>query len=198
MKVIGLTGGIGSGKSLVAKILEEKYGAHILYTDDIAKAQMEPGGASYQAVVEYFGEEILSPDKTINRSRLAQIIFEDKDKRLKINELTHPIVLEAVLDEIRNLRARGDVPYLVIETALMIEAGYDYICDEVWHVYAPEETRRSRLKEQRNYTDEKIDAIFANQSKDTAFRAKYTKIIENTGDFDFVERQVEKLISTFD
>lgn len=194
MRVIGLTGGIGSGKSLVAKILQDKYGAYILYTDDIAKEQMEPGGASYQAVVGYFGEGILLPDQRIDRSMLAKIIFEDKDKRLKINELTHPIVLEAVKDEIRSMREKRNVPYLVIETALMIEAGYDYICDEVWYVFAPEEDRRSRLKKDRSYTDEKINSIMENQSKDKAFRKKYPKVIENTGDISFIENQVTKLI----
>ena len=194
MKVIGLTGGIGSGKSLVAKILEKKYGAYLLNTDGIAKEQMEPGGASFQEVVNYFGERILTEDGRIDRSRLASIIFEDADKRLKINEITHPRVLEAVREEIKSIREKGTVPYLVVETALMIEAGYDFICDEVWYVHTPEEERRSRLKKERNYPDEKIDSIFANQSKAEVFREKFSKVIENIGDIAFLEQQIEKLM----
>lgn len=194
MKVIGLTGGIGSGKSLVADILRKKYGAVILDTDSIAKRQMEPGGDSYKLVVDHFGTEILSPDGTINREKLAKIIFDDKSKRQKINELTHPIVLKAVVAEIENKRSEGKVEYLIVETALMIEAQYDFICDEVWYVYAPEELRRSRLKASRNYTDEKIDSIIANQSKDEAFRAKYKKVIENLGDIEQLEKQIDNLI----
>lgn len=194
MKVIGLTGGIGSGKSFVAQILEEKYGAYLLNTDGIAKAQMEPGGASYQAVVEYFGEEILASDGSIDRSRLAGIIFEDKSKRLKINELTHPKVLEEVIKEIQIVREKRMNPYLVVETALMIEAGYDFICDEVWYVYASEEARRNRLKVERNYSNEKIDSIFENQSKEEAFRTKFSKVVENVGDRKFLEQQVDQLI----
>lgn len=196
MKVIGLTGGIGSGKSLVANILKEKYSACLLNTDGIAKAQMEPGGASYQAIIDYFGTEILASDSTIDRAKLAAIIFEDKNKRLKINELTHPLVLEEVMNEIKKNKEKGTIPYLIVETALMIEAGYDFICDEVWYVYAPEEVRRNRLKKERNYSDEKIDSIFENQSKEEAFRMKFTKVIENVGDFQMLEQQVKELINS--
>jgi len=194
MKVIGLTGGIGSGKSAVAAILRDKYKAVILDTDSIAKRQMEPGGESYNLVLEYFGNEILAPDGKIDRQKLAKIIFEDKSKRLKINELTHPVVLEEVKKEIEDRTKAGDTNYLVVETALMIEAGYDYICDEIWYVYAPEEIRRNRLKESRGYTDEKIDSIMANQSKDKEFRARYKKVIENTGDISYLEKQIDQLL----
>ena len=194
MKVIGLTGGIGSGKSAVAAILRDKYKAVILDTDSIAKRQMEPGGESYNLVVEYFGNEILASDGKIDRQKLAKIIFEDKSKRLKINELTHPVVLEEVKKEIEDRTKAGDTNYLVVETALMIEAGYDYICDEIWYVYAPEEIRRSRLKESRGYTDEKIDSIMANQSKDEEFRSRYKKVIENTGDISYLEKQIDQLL----
>ena len=194
MKVIGLTGGIGSGKSMVAEILREKYKACILDTDSIAKRQMEPGGESYRLVVEHFGEEILCPDGRINRQKLADIIFRDAEKRLKINQLTHPIVLEEVKKEIESRRKSGTTEYLVVETALMIESGYDFICDEVWYVYAPKELRRLRLKESRGYSDEKIDSIMANQKKDEEFRAKYCKVIENTSDRQYLEKQVDALI----
>lgn len=194
MKVIGLTGGIGSGKSLVANILKEQYGAYLLNTDEIAKRQMEPGGASYREVVACFGSDILSTDGTIDRSKLASIIFEDSEKRLKINEITHPKVLDTVKEVIKAMGEQGIVPYLVVETALMIEAGYDYICDEVWYVHAPEQERRIRLKVSRNYSDEKIDTIFSNQSKEEAFRSKFGKVVENVGDVKDLEEQIKKLL----
>lgn len=195
MKVIGLTGGIGSGKSLVAKILKEKHGAHILNTDGIAREQMEPGGACYQGVVDYFGKEILLEDGTINRSKLAEIVFDDKDKLLILNELTHPKVLVAVKDEIHAMQEKGTTPYLVVETALMIESGYDYVCDEVWYVHTSEEVRRERLKRERQYSEEKINAIFEKQSKTDAFRARFPKVIENIGDITMLEQQVETLLA---
>lgn len=195
MKVIGITGGIGSGKSLVARILKEKYGAYILDTDGIAKKQMEPGGICYQEVVDYFGEDILAKDRRIDRKKLAAIVFEDKKKRLKLNEISHPKVLETVKEEIGFIREKRTNPYLVVETALMIESGYDFICDEVWYVHTPEEIRRNRLKMERNYSDEKIDAIFESQSKAEAFREKFTVVIENIGDTEFLEEQVDKILS---
>jgi len=194
MKIIGITGGIGSGKSLVANLLKDNYGAHILNTDRIAKEQMAVGGASYELVAALFGKEILSEDKTINRGKLAEIVFHDKEKLLKLNEVTHPLVLEAVEEEILSLKKQGGIPYLVIETALMIESGYDAICDEVWYVYAPKEDRRRRLKEERNYTDEKVNSIFASQSTSKDFRNRFEKVIENTGDIDNLRQQVERLI----
>jgi dephospho-CoA kinase len=163
MKVIGITGGIGSGKSLVTRIMKERYGALVLDTDGIAKKQMEPGGVSYQEVVEFFGSNILTEDGTIDRRKLSVIVFDDKDKLLRLNEITHPKVLLEVKQEIALHRSLEDVPYLIIETALMIESGYDFVCDEVWYVYAPEEKRKEWLKLERNYSQEKIDSIFENQ-----------------------------------
>ncbi len=194
MKVIGLTGGIGSGKSLVAGIMKEYYRALIIDTDSIAREQMEPGGASYQEVVDYFGISILSDDGMINRSRLAALVFEDKEKRLRINEITHPKVLTEVRRQIDHHRVLQDTPYLLIETALMIESGYDFVCDEVWYVYAPEEQRRSWLKKERGYSDEKIDAILQNQCKAQEFRDRFPKVIENIGDMNWLREQVDALI----
>ncbi|MGF7145708.1 dephospho-CoA kinase [Anaerotaenia torta] len=195
MKVIGLTGGIGSGKSLVARIMKEQYGAGILDTDGIAREQMEPGGASYQEVVDYFGQGILAKDGRIDRGRLSAVVFENKENRLKINEITHPKVLIKVREEIDRCRRRGGIAYLLIETALMIEAGYDFLCDEVWYVYAPEEQRRSWLKAERGYTEEKIDVIIGNQCTAEEFRSKFPKVIENTGDLQWLEQQVKTLLA---
>lgn len=193
MKVIGLTGGIGSGKSLVAGIMKERYGASIIDTDQIAREQMEPGGASYQEVVDCFGTGILKNDGTIDRSRLAALVFEDKELRLRINEITHPKVLDTVRIQIGKHRQQNS-PYLLLETALMIEAGYDYVCDEVWYVFAPEERRRSWLKKKRGYSEERIDAIFSNQCREQEFRDRFQKVIENVGDMSRLQEQVDALI----
>ncbi|MDF2907542.1 MAG: hypothetical protein K0R34_2863 [Herbinix sp.] len=195
MKVIGLTGGIGSGKSLVAGVMKEQYGASIIDTDAIAREQMEPGGVSYQEVVDTFGTGILAADHTIDRSKLAALVFEDKTKRLRINEITHPKVLDDVRRQIDQHKLLQDVPYLLIETALMIESGYDFVCDEVWYVYAPEEQRRSWLKKNRGYSDEKIDAIYQNQYKAQDFRNRFPKVIENIGDMNWLREQVDVLLN---
>ncbi len=192
MKIIGITGGIGSGKTLVTKLLEEE-GAYIANTDRIAKELMEPGQASYIDVVEYFGKDILLEDKTIDSNRLSKIVFKDEKKLKILNSLTHPKVLEVVQEEIEEKRKEG-WKYFVIETALMIESGYDTICDQVWYVYAPEKMRRDRLKKSRDYSDLKIDSIFESQCKDEDFRKRYSIVIENVGDLDYLKEQVESLI----
>lgn len=194
MKVIGITGGIGSGKSLVLNILKEKNGAILIDTDGIAKKQMEVGGASYQDVVDCFGEDILQSDGSIDRRKLSNIVFNDKDKLQRLNELTHPNVIDVVKKQIEEFRTKQNVTYLVMETALIIEAELDTICDTVWYVYASEDNRRTRLKINRDYTDEKIDAIFASQSKEEDFLKRYPNVLDNNGEVAEIEKQVEKLI----
>jgi dephospho-CoA kinase len=195
MKVIGITGGIGSGKSLVARIMKEKHGAYIVNTDGIAKEQMEPGGISYPGVVEYFGTGILSEDGSIDPRKLSGIVFQDKNRLQVLNRLTHPNVLLAVEQERGQVRAGGAHPYFIIETALMIESGYASVCDEVWYVQAYPETRRSRLKTDRGYSDEKIDAIFTSQSKDEDFLHHFPIVITNNGDILDLEQQITAILN---
>lgn len=197
MKVIGITGGIGSGKTAVTKILQEEYGAYLANTDNIAKRLMEPGNATYEDVVYYFGEDILTEDQTIDSKKLSKIVFNDKSKLRVLNELTHPKVLDRVRQEILKKEEEGQ-KYFIIETALMIESGYDYICDEVWYVYAPESKRRELLKKSRNYSDEKIDLIFNSQSKDEEFRKRFSIVINNDGDLEQLKEQVKKTMKTRD
>lgn len=195
MKVIGITGGIGSGKSLVADILIKKYKACLLNSDRIAKEQMMPGGISYRGVVEYFGQEILFEDGTIDKNKLSAIVFNDKDKLLKLNSLTHPNVLIEIEKIIAKKKASKAVPYCIIETALMIESSYDFICDEVWYVHSEANVRRNRLKQYRSYSDEKIDRIFKSQSKEEDFFKRFSKVIYNDGDIRNLESQIDKMIS---
>lgn len=195
MKVIGITGGIGSGKSLVADIMIKKYNAYLINSDSIAKEQMMPGGVSYQGVVDYFGEEILLEDGTIDREKLSRIAFNDKEKLLKLNSLTHPNVLTEVQRIINEKRESKTVPYCIIETALMIESGYDFVCDEVWYVHSSRELRRERLQQYRSYSDEKIDAIFEIQSKEEDFLKAFTKVIYNDCDLCKLEYQIDQLIN---
>ena len=195
MRVIGITGGIGSGKSLVADIMIKKYKAYLINSPRIAREQMLPGGISYPGVVGYFGEGILAKDGTIDREKLSKIVFADKKKLLTLNSLTHPNVLAEVKKIIGEKRADKDVPYCIIETALMIESGYDCVCDEVWYVHSAPGIRRDRLKQHRDYTDEKIDAIFSSQSKEEDFFNRFSKVIYNDGDIYKIEQQIDKLLS---
>lgn len=179
MKIIGLTGGIGSGKTTVAGILEKHFSLKVIYTDDIAREQMSKGGVSYQKVVDEFGQDILMPDGEIDKDKLSDIIFNDENKKKKLNGLTHPPVKVYIFDTIRELEELGTFKILFIETALLIEAGYSEFCDEVWYVYAPEDERRDRLKRFRNMDDDKIDSIFAKQCTDEEYRICADRVLNN-------------------
>lgn len=179
MKVIGLTGGVGSGKTRIAKLLEEEFDAEVIYTDEIARALMNRNESCYTAVVREFGCSILDENLEIDRKKLAKIVFSDQLKLKKLDELTHPPVLAYIEKQREQLKKSKKNCLLVIETALLIEAGYDKFCDEIWYVHASLEERKVRLMESREYTEEKIEAMFASQKSEKEFEAYSTARIEH-------------------
>ena len=194
MKIIGLTGGIGSGKSTVAKVLQEKFNAYLIFTDDVAKDLMSKGQISYKLTVDYFGQGILDETGEIDRKKLASIVFGDKEKLEKLNSFSHPYVEEFVQNKIKELKETNEYSIIVVETALLLEVGYERFCDDVWYVTAPEEVRRDRLKQSRGYSDEKIDSILKNQMSDEVFRKSCPHVLENNGPIDKIEQQIQVLL----
>lgn len=178
MKVIGLTGGIGCGKSKVAEILKEEYNATILLTDDIAKAQYNKGCEGYIKLCELFGSAILDNQEEIDKSALATIIFNDSKQREKVNGIIHPIVRKIVEEGIDKSR-RNNEKYVVVESAILVEAGYRDICDEIWFVKCDVNTRIERLMTTRGYTKEKCESIFANQAKEDEYLRNCDYVINN-------------------
>ncbi len=178
--IIGLTGGVGCGKSTVVKVAQEHFHCLAILTDDVSRQQMEPGGEAYLAVTAEFGTGILKEDKSVDRAALAQLVFSDSEKLKKLNSLTHPLVTNYVMDAVKREREQDEYEFLLIETALLIEGGYDRFCDEVWYVYAPEAERRERLKISRGYSDEKIDELFARQQPEAEYRRVATAVIDNS------------------
>jgi dephospho-CoA kinase len=194
MKVIGITGGIGSGKSTISNILENNFNAFIISTDAIAHKLMGKGMVSYEKIVDYFGESILDDNQEINRTKLAQCVYGQRDKLLTLNSFTHPYVMDYVKELIKLKEV--EYPIIVVETALPREAKLNEICDEIWYVHASYEVRRKRLTSTRNYSDEKIDTIFSNQMKEDEYRKLCTHEIVNEGSvekiFDKIQLYVEK------
>ncbi len=116
---------------------------------------------------------------TINRQRLALIVFEDEKKRLKLNAIVHPKVKEYIVGEIKKEQEEGNLSYIIIEAALLLEDRYDLICDEVWYIYAKDDKRRQRLKNSRGYSDDKIDYIMNSQLTEVEFRKRSDIVIDN-------------------
>lgn len=179
MKIIGITGGIGTGKSTILNILQTEYHAFIVETDKLAHRLMSPGEAAYQSIVETFGEDILCEDKTIHRGKLGSIVFNDKEKLYKLNEIVHPAVKQYILDDIVAKREQGNIEYYVIEAALLIEDGYKTICDEIWYIYASKNVRIRRLIEGRGGNEEKWLQVIANQSSEDYYRTNCDVTIDN-------------------
>ena len=182
MKVIGLTGGIGSGKSFVARVASYFFPVLHINTDEMARQQMLKGQISYNRVVEEFSkysDELLNEDGEINRPVLAGIVFNDADLLNKLNGITHPAVIEGIKEIIGSVSETGEFEAVMIESALVFESGIDRICDEVWYVHAPVSTRVRRLKESRGYTDEKISSVLDDQLADEEFKKRSDRVIEN-------------------
>lgn len=192
--ILGITGGAGSGKSTIVKYIEKMVPTVFLHCDAIAHRLMEPGGASYAALVKEFGEEILEdafdgsvleavPEKEkqrpISRSKLSSIAMATEKSRMRLNELTHPLVQQEVERELERLETENFNGVVLIEAALLIEAGYKAICDFLWYVYAPLKDRIRRMKEKRGYSDEKISNILAGQLSEEEFFAQAEVVIEN-------------------
>ena len=191
MKIIGITGGVGSGKSRVLSYIEKQFEAVVCQADHVAWELQEPGQKCYIEIVEHFGREIICDDGTIDRKKLGQIVFGNQEELLVLNGIMHPAVKEEILNRICNAREKG-CRYFLIEAALLLEDGYKQICDEMWYIYTDEVTRRLRLKESRQYTDEKIDAIMASQLSEEIFRKECQIVIDNSGDFEDTCYQIDE------
>lgn len=180
MKIIGITGGIGSGKTAVLSIFKAEYGAFVMEADDLAHRLMEPGHRSYTDIINAFGDGILADDKTIDRAKLGAIVFNDPSKLEKLNQITHPNVKNAIIESIEQQRAAGCELY-ILEAALLIQDGYLSICDEMWFVYADMEVRIERLCKYRGFSRDKAMAVIRSQEPDSYYEANCLKKIDNSG-----------------
>lgn len=192
MHFIGITGGVGAGKSEIIRYLERRPDTRVMLADEIAHVLMEPGTACYQALREVFsGEDIFRPEGGFDRGRLAAVIFADDEKRARLNAIVHPAVKEYVKEQAAQERKRGELAWLFLEAALLIEEHYDEICDELWYIDTCEDVRRARLKQSRGYTDEKIDQILASQLGEETYRSACRETIDNSGAIESAIEQIE-------
>lgn len=192
MKVIGITGGVGAGKSQILSYLQERTHCRVIMADQVAHELEEPGGRCYQPIVSLLGTAVLAGDGRIDRAKMASCIFADEKLLEQINQIVHPAVREYINEAITVERACGQIDYLFIEAALLIENGYGNIVDEMWYIHADEKTRRERLKKSRGYSDGKIDSIMRGQLSEEEFCGHCSVVIDNSGTLESVYRQIEK------
>ena len=190
MKLIGLTGGVGSGKSTVAEMLRE-LGADVLDADEAAHAAYEPGSAGFGQVVREFGEQYVT-DGRIDRRRLGQLVFNDPDARRRLNAIVHPLVREWMVTRTAEAADRG-AQVVVQDVPLLYESGLEPMFSSVVLVYVPEALQVERLVSSRDFTEERARAVIAAQMPIEEKRRRAHIVIDNSGTLEQTRAQVEEL-----
>lgn len=183
MRIIGITGGVGAGKSTVLDYLEKVCGAFVIQADKIGHKVMEPDGSCYQPVIELFGEHIVDEEKKIDRKAVSDVVFKEEEMLEKLNALIHPAVKRYILKKIEEEKKAGRALF-VVEAALLLEDHYDEFCDEIWYIHTDMEVRIARLMSSRGYTREKALSIIENQASEEFFRTHADQVIENNGNLE--------------
>lgn len=197
MRIIGITGGIGSGKTEVLSYMEKKYNCRVILADEVAHKVKEPGQMCYDALVALLGTEILNPDGRINKAEMAAKIFAEEALLKQVNALIHPAVKTYILNAIKTAEEEGSLDFLFIEAALLIEDGYENIVDELWYIYAGESVRRNRLKASRAYSDGKISDILERQMPEAEYRKHCRVVIDNGGDLQDTYKQIDRKLEEY-
>lgn len=194
MKVVGITGGIGSGKSTAARLLGD-LGAHVIDADKVGHDIYRPGSEGWHRVVDCFGRQIVAEDGTIDRKRLGAIVFSDRAALTKLNALLHPLIGAEIRRMVESRRAAGWRAPIVVEAAILVEASWQSIFDEVWVVTAEREAVIRRLAAQRGLDEEAVQTRISSQLSDEERCRHATVVIRNTGTVDDLRAHLEQLWS---
>ena len=194
MKIIGLTGGTGSGKGFVAERLRKR-NAYVMDADVIAHEIIEKGKPAYNEIVKYFGDEILDEDGQIIRRKLGDIVFSDSEKLAFLNLCTHKYINMEIMRVIKEISPQTDkYTAIVIDAPLLAEAGLADVCDDIWVVYADSEVRIKRIIERDSITEEQARKRIASQKSWEEYKTLGAVIIDNSSDDENVENQLDALI----
>lgn len=193
MVTIGLTGGIGAGKSIVSKYLASK-GFGLVDADAAAHRITERGEPALKELAETFGREIIMSDGNLNRAMLADIVFRDEKKKKILNEITHRHIMRVMDAMIESFKAEGKVKGIVIDAVLLLESKYRDLTDENWVVTANEDLRVKRTMLRDNVTEEQVMNRIQSQTKDKEKLAKADKVLDNSGSKEELYAQVDELL----
>lgn len=193
MKIIGITGGVGAGKSQVLDYVKETYGAYVCQADQVAKNQQKRGTTGYHAMVTHFGTNILTEEGQLNRKKLAEIVFFNEKERDALNQIIHPIV-KAKIQSLVHREKKKHTKWFFLEAALLLEEHYDEICDEIWYIHTSEEIRKKRLQQSRGYNQNKIEAIMKAQLSKEDFLSGSDRAIDNSKTFEETRIQIADIM----
>lgn len=191
MKIVGLTGGIGSGKTTVAGMLVER-GARLIDADLLARVVVEPGRPAHKDIVEEFGEAALNPDRTINREALGDIVFSDPKKRARLNQITHPRIGEELFRQIRQYQEEG-AKVAVFDAALLLETPATNWIKPVIVVVAGDEVKVARVLARDGLDRDSVLKRIKSQWSDEERAERADFVLDNSGDLASLEKQVEKV-----
>ncbi|MBL7166439.1 MAG: dephospho-CoA kinase [Dehalococcoidales bacterium] len=191
MKVIGLTGGIGSGKSTVSRFLGEM-GAVVLDADKVGHQAYQPGTETWKELVAAFGEDIVASDSTIDRRKLGAIVFADPEALARLNRIVHPRMFDMMKARIEEYRGQG-TEVIVLEAAILLEANWTPLVDEVWVTVASESTVVQRTRERTGLPEEQIKARIRSQLSNEERSQQAKVVITNDGDLEELRVKVEEL-----
>lgn len=194
MKIIGITGGVGAGKSKVLSYIEAHYKCRIIRADEAAHLLYEPGQECYQELVGFLGQQILDTDHTIDKAKMAGIIFRDQKLLEGVNKIVHPAVKKYILEQIAYEKEKGEADYFFIEAALLIEEQYDQIADELWYIHSDVAVREQRLAKSRHYSAQKTADIMRGQLSEAEFREHCKVVISNNGDLEETYEQIKHIM----
>ncbi|MBM7571954.1 dephospho-CoA kinase [Aquibacillus albus] len=189
--VIGLTGGIASGKSTISNMITT-FGIPVIDADVISRQVVEPGESAYRKIVDYFGENILHDDRTINRNKLGQIVFSDEEKRKALNKMVHPEVRKTMLNQKEDLINAGNKA-VVLDIPLLFESKRTALVDQILVVYVDEDTQLSRLMKRDGFTEEESQSRIKSQMPLKQKQEMADAIIDNRGSLEQSRKQLEKI-----
>jgi dephospho-CoA kinase len=192
MLTVALTGGIATGKSVVARILE-RHGCYIHPADQVAHSLMNPGRPAWQKIVSRFGTHVLNPDRTINRARLGDIVFSSEEERRFLNSLIHPLVLRKKRQVVRRLEKEGRFKIFVSEAALTIEAGFARFFDRVIVVYCNNDIQVRRLMDRDRIRRGQAMKKIRSQMPLPKKRRYADYLIDTSGSLEDTTRQTEEV-----
>lgn len=193
MKLVGLTGGIATGKSTVSKMLQE-LGIPVIDADEVYWKLSQKGNRVWTAIWQTFGEKYFLPDGELDREALGNLIFSNHKSREKLNQITHPIVKDEMMNILQKIKNEQDPVLVVMDVPLLFEAGWDQWMDEVWVVVVPEEIQIERLMKRDNLTKEEAMLRIRSQMSIQEKKSMAHRVIDNSGSINDTRKQLESIL----